>query len=105
MSFSLLENEHDQAIAAYFKAYQLMPGNILILKMEYFVFTEKEIFWFHNFFPPLGCHLPLLYIGVEYGLTNNVKLAEKFFEEASKIAPEDPFVLHELGVTCSQNGE
>ena len=75
--FSLLENEHDQAIAAYFKAYQLMPG----------------------------CHLPLLYIGVEYGLTNNVKLAEKFFEEASKIAPEDPFVLHELGVTCSQNGE
>ena len=29
-----------------------------------------------------GCHLPLLYIGVEYGLTNNVKLAEKFFTEA-----------------------
>merc|ERR1712223_532998 len=72
-----LENEHDQAIAAYFKAYQLMPG----------------------------CHLPLLYIGVEYGLTNNVKLAEKFFTEALDIAPEDPFVLHELGVTCFQNGD
>ena len=52
-----------------------------------------------------GCHLPLLYIGVEYGLTNNVKLAEKFFTEALDIAPEDPFVLHELGVTCFQNGE
>ena len=52
-----------------------------------------------------GCHLPLLYIGVEYGLTNNVKLAEKFFTEALDIAPEDPFVLHELGVTCFQNGD
>ena len=72
-----LENEHDQAIAAYFKAYQLMPG----------------------------CHLPLLYIGVEYGLTNNVKLAEKFFSESLQIAPEDPFVLHELGMTCFQNGD
>lgn len=72
-----LENEHDQAIAAYFKAYQLMPG----------------------------CHLPLLYIGVEYGLTNNVKLAERFFLEATDIAPEDPFVLHELGVTCFQNAD
>ena len=71
------ENEHDQATAAYFKAYQLMPG----------------------------CHLPLLYIGVEYGLTNNIKLAERFFTEALQIAPEDPFVLHELGVTCFQNGE
>ena len=49
-----------------------------------------EFFVTMIFFPTLGCHLPLLYIGVEYGLTNNVKLAEKFFEEASKIAPEDP---------------
>jgi len=52
-----------------------------------------------------GCHLPLLYIGVEYGLPNNVKLAEKFFSQALQIAPEDPFVLHELGVTCFQNGD
>ena len=70
-----LENEHDQAMAAYFKAYQLMKG----------------------------CHLPLLYIGVEYGLTNNHKLAEQFFNQALGIAPKDPFVLHELGVTCFQN--
>ena len=70
-----LENEHDQAMAAYFKAFQLMKG----------------------------CHLPLLYIGVEYGLTNNPKLAEQFFNQALEIAPKDPFILHELGVTYFQN--
>ena len=49
--------------------------------------------------------MPLLYIGVEYGLTNNAKLAERFFNQALDIAPEDPFVLHELGVTSFQNQE
>jgi len=72
-----MENEHDQAMAAYFKAFQLMKG----------------------------CHLPLLYVGVEYGLTNNPKLAEQFFGQALEIAPKDPFVLHEMGVTCYQNEE
>lgn len=70
-----VECEHDQAMAAYFKASHLMKG----------------------------CHLPLLYIGLEYGLTDNTKLAEKFFNQAILIAPEDPFVLHELGVICYQN--
>lgn len=64
------EKEHDQAMAAYFKATQLMRG----------------------------CHLPLLYIGVECGLTKNLQLAEKFFFQAMSIAPLDVFVLHELGV-------
>lgn len=45
-----------------------------------------------------GCHLPLLYIGVECGLTKNLELAEKFFYQAMSIAPLDVFVLHELGV-------
>lgn len=36
-------------------------------------------------------------------MTNNTKLAEKFFSQALEIAPEDPFVLHELGVMCYQN--
>jgi anaphase-promoting complex subunit 6 len=63
------ENEHDQAMAAYFKATQLMRG----------------------------CHLPLLYIGVECGLTKNLEMAEKFFFQAMSIAPLDVFVLHELG--------
>ncbi|GIY75333.1 cell division cycle protein 16 homolog [Caerostris extrusa] len=70
-----VENEHDQAMAAYCRASQLMKG----------------------------CHLPLLYIGLEYGLSNNIKLAERFFSQAQSIAPEDPFVLHELGVVAYQN--
>ncbi|XP_012271394.1 cell division cycle protein 16 homolog [Orussus abietinus] len=70
-----VENEHDQAMAAYFKASQLMKG----------------------------CHLPLLYIGLECGLTNNLKLADKFFQQAQEIAPNDPFVIHEMGVISFYN--
>jgi anaphase-promoting complex subunit 6 len=51
------------------------------------------------------CHLPLLYVGVENGLTNNAKLAESFFSQALEIAPKDPFVLHEMGVAHFQNQE
>ena len=71
-----MENEHDQAMAAYFKASQLMAG----------------------------CHLPQLYIGLEYSLTNNTQHAEMFFSQALEIAPNDPFVLHELGVTAFSSG-
>ena len=71
-----IKNEHDQAMAAYFKASQLMRG----------------------------CHLPFLYIGLEYSCTNNQNLAERFFTQALQIAPKDPFVLHELGVTAFNNG-
>ncbi|KAH1022426.1 hypothetical protein HUJ04_011830 [Dendroctonus ponderosae] len=46
-----------------------------------------------------------MYIGLECGLTNNVWLAEKFFQQAQVIAPEDPFILHERGVICFQNEE
>ncbi|XP_077473136.1 cell division cycle protein 16 homolog [Stigmatopora argus] len=72
-----MESEHDQAMAAYFTAAQLMKG----------------------------CHLPMLYIGLEYGLTNNSKLAERFFSQALSIAPEDPFVIHEVAVVAFQNGD
>ena len=64
-------SEHDQAMAAYFKASTLMPG----------------------------CHLPFLYIGLEYSVTGNPKHAENFFENALVISPRDPHCLHELGVT------
>jgi len=47
----------------------------------------------------------MLYIGLEYGLTNNSKLAERFFNQAQLIAPEDPFVLHEMGVIAFQSKE
>jgi len=51
------------------------------------------------------CHLPFFYIGLEYGLTSTTKLAEKFFLQAQKIAPNDPFVLHEIAVIEYQNGQ
>lgn len=72
-----IENEHDQAMAAYFKANHLMPGN----------------------------HLPTLYVGLEYQHQASTKLAEKFFEQAQSIAPNDPFVIHELGVAAYENGD
>merc|ERR1740128_331407 len=71
------ENEHDQAMAAYFKASQLMRGS----------------------------HLPMLYVGLEHGLMNNVRLANSFFSQAHSLAPDDPFVLHELGTVAYQNGD
>jgi len=49
--------------------------------------------------------LPLLYVGLEYGLTNNSKLAERFFNQALTIAPDDPYVLHEIGVIAFQSLE
>ncbi|XP_025422484.1 cell division cycle protein 16 homolog [Sipha flava] len=70
-----VENEHDQAMAAYFKASQLLKG----------------------------CHLPLLYIGLECSLTNNIMMAQKYLKEALEMAPNDPFVLHELGVIAFQS--
>jgi anaphase-promoting complex subunit 6 len=74
-----VESEHEQAMAAYFKASHLMKG----------------------------CHLPLHYIGLEYAQTENTntRMAEKFFHQALLIAPFDPFVLHELGVVSFQNQE
>ena len=47
----------------------------------------------------------MLYVGLEYGLTNNTKLAERFFQQAVTIAPDDPFVLHEMGTVAFQNHE
>uniref|UniRef100_A0A8D9ER57 Cell division cycle protein 16 homolog n=1 Tax=Cacopsylla melanoneura TaxID=428564 RepID=A0A8D9ER57_9HEMI len=70
-----VENEHDQAMAAYFNAFNLFKG----------------------------CHLPALYVGLECGLTNNARLASKFFDLALSIAQEDPFVMHEMGVIAYQN--
>ena len=64
-------------MAAYFKASQLMKG----------------------------CHLPLLYIGLECGLTNNLKLADKFFQQAQSIAPDDPFVIHKTAAISFYNLE
>ncbi|XP_028403874.1 cell division cycle protein 16 homolog [Dendronephthya gigantea] len=71
-----IEGEHDQAMAAYFTASRLMPG----------------------------AYQPLLYVGIEYNKTNNPKLAERFFNQALAIAPDDPTIKHELGQIAFQNG-
>eukprot|EP00741_Cyanophora_paradoxa_P021394 tig00021350_g20653.t1 len=50
----------------------------------------------------VGCHLPLVYIGMEYMRTNNVSIAEQFFSQAIDICPTDPLVSNELGVVAFQ---
>ncbi|CAG4933828.1 unnamed protein product [Parnassius apollo] len=99
------DKEHDQAMAAYFKATQLMAG----------------------------CHLPPLYVGVESSLLNNVSMCERFLLRAAtlhndaesageQIADEtdvenvsgwdriarvvcDPHVAHEAGAAAYAAGE
>lgn len=47
----------------------------------------------------------MLYVGLEHGLMGNSRLANSFFEQAHSLAPDDPFVLHELGSVAYQNGD
>ncbi|XP_065627398.1 anaphase-promoting complex subunit 6 isoform X3 [Quercus suber] len=51
----------------------------------------------HRYF---RCHLPTLYIGMEYMRTHSFKLAEQFFMQAKTICPSDPLVYNELGVVA-----
>ncbi|KAF5478545.1 hypothetical protein F2P56_005095 [Juglans regia] len=66
------KDEGDQAMSAYRTAARLFPG----------------------------CHLPTLYIGMEYMRTHSFKLAEQFFMQAKTICPSDPLVYNELGVVA-----
>ncbi|XP_010537723.1 PREDICTED: anaphase-promoting complex subunit 6 [Tarenaya hassleriana] len=66
------QDEGDQAMSAYRTAARLFPG----------------------------CHLPTLYIGMEYMRTHSYKLAEQFFMQAKTICPSDPLVYNELGVVA-----
>ena len=47
----------------------------------------------------------MLYVGLEHGLMSNVRLANSFFNQANSLAPDDPFVLHELGAVAYQNSD
>ncbi|KAH9723168.1 Anaphase-promoting complex subunit 6 [Citrus sinensis] len=47
-----------------------------------------------------GCHLPTLYIGMEYMRTHSFKLAEQCFMQAKTICPSDPLVYNELRVVA-----
>ncbi|KAL6538302.1 Cell division cycle protein 16 [Orobanche gracilis] len=62
------QEEGDQAMSAYRTAARLFPG----------------------------CHLPTLYIGMEYMRTHSFKLAE----QAQAVCPSDPLVYNELGVVA-----
>ncbi|XP_058221476.1 anaphase-promoting complex subunit 6 isoform X1 [Rhododendron vialii] len=66
------QEEGDQAMSAYRTAARLFPG----------------------------CHLPALYIGMEYMRTHSFKLAEQFFMQAKTVCPSDPHVYNELGVVA-----
>ncbi|KAL0301258.1 UNVERIFIED_CONTAM: Anaphase-promoting complex subunit [Sesamum radiatum] len=66
------QEEGDQAMSAYRTAARLFPG----------------------------CHLPTLYIGMEYMRTHSFKLAEQFFMQAQVVCPSDPLVYNELGVVA-----
>lgn len=91
------ENEHDQVIIIIFDVQDLIIDliNMLIVNL---VFEQAMAAYFKATQLMRGCHLPLLYIGVECGLTKNYDLSQKFFYQAMSIAPLDVFVLHELGV-------
>jgi anaphase-promoting complex subunit 6 len=66
------EGEHDQAMAAYSTATRLMSG----------------------------CHVPLLYIGMEYMATSNLGMANQYLTQANAMSSGDPAVAHELGVSA-----
>ncbi|RLN19744.1 anaphase-promoting complex subunit 6 [Panicum miliaceum] len=66
------QEEGDQAMAAFRTAARLFPG----------------------------CHLPTLYMGMQYVRMHNFKLAEQFFTQAKSICPSDPLIHNELGVVA-----
>ncbi|CAN1297546.1 Anaphase-promoting complex subunit 6 [Linum perenne] len=66
------KNEGDHAMSAYRTAARIFPG----------------------------CHLPTLYIGMEYMRTHSYKLAEQFLLQAKEICSSDPLVYNELGVVA-----
>ena len=71
-----MDDEHGQVMSAYFKANQLIAG----------------------------CHLPQLYIKLEYSPTNNTHLTEKFFSQVLEVALIDLFVVNKLCVTAFSSG-
>ena len=51
-----------------------------------------------------GCHLPKMYIGLEYMLTGSYNYAAYSLEQAKAIAPYDPVLLQEIGVLYYHTG-
>lgn len=71
-------SEHDQAMAAYNIAARYAAGS----------------------------HFPLLFMGMEqYANDRNLQLASKYIKQAMDYAPNDPSVLHEMGVVLYEMQE
>ena len=70
------EGEHDQAIAAFSHAARYLRGS----------------------------HVPLMYLGKEYFVTNALPISTSFFKNALSLAPNDPILLQEVGVVLVSNG-
>ena len=43
------------------------------------------------------CHIPILYIAMEYSLSNNTAVSVTYLQEAMKIGSHDPYCWHEKG--------
>ena len=52
-----------------------------------------------------GCHLPLLFIGMEHAKSNNPILADQYFTEALRLYPYDSLLLNERGVLQYRAGD
>ena len=65
-----MQDESDQALAAYRTAARLFPG----------------------------LHTPLLGMGCAYGAMSNAHLGQRCLLQAQALCPHDPAVAHELGV-------
>lgn len=71
------QDESDQAMAAYRTASRLYPG----------------------------CHVPLLYIAMEYVRTNNKNMASQCLRQARQVCTSDPLVFNEMGVIRYKEGK
>ena len=74
--FAILQDESDQALAAYRTAARLFPG----------------------------LHTPVLGMAMEYSRMHNLHLAEGMAVQAQQLCPGDPLVWHELGVLAYRCG-
>ena len=51
-----------------------------------------------------GSHIPWLGMGIECLRTNHLHLALQYIRQAQELCPQEPLVLHELGVLHYLNG-
>ena len=70
------EGENDQAVAAFSHAVRYLRGS----------------------------HIPLMYLGKEYFVTNAFSISTSFFKNALALAPDDPTLLQETALVLLSNG-